>query len=76
MPTCRYHGSGGKRNRELGQLRYMCWIITGGPQDQPVALACRVALFVYAEAVLNKGVGTVDQQMKAALWITSVLDDH
>lgn len=74
MPTCRYHGSGGERNRELGQIRYLCWIITGGPQDVPIALACRVSLAVYAEAVLNQGKGTVDQQLKAALWLTKSLD--
>lgn len=72
MPTCRFHGSGGEKNRELGQLRYLCWIICGGPQDMPVELACRVAFAVYAEAVLNRGLGTVDQQMKAALWLTQL----
>lgn len=72
MPTCKRHGSGGQKNRELGQLRYLCWIITGGPQDMPVELACRVALAVYAEAVLNRGTGSVEQQMKAALWLTQL----
>ena len=74
MPTCRFHGSGGQRNKELGQLRYLCWIITGGPQDMPVEHACRVAFAVYAEAVLNRGRGTPDQQMKAALVLTRLLD--
>ena len=50
MPTCKYHGSGGKKNKELGFLRYLCWVITGGPQNMPVEAACRVALTVFAEA--------------------------
>lgn len=74
MPTCRYHGSGGEKNRRLGQVRYLCWIICGGPQDMPVALACRVALYVYAEAVLKKGKGSIDQQYKAALWLTQLIE--
>lgn len=73
MPTCRYHGSGGQRNRELGQLRYLAWIICGGPQDMPIEHACRIALAVYAEAVLNQGKGTLEQQMRAAMWMTSML---
>lgn len=75
MPTCKFHGSGGSKNKELGQLRYLCWIITGGPQDMPVEHACRVAFAVFAEAVLNRGKGTVDQQMKAAMMLTSLLSD-
>lgn len=74
MPTCRTHGSGGEANRQLGMLRYLCWIITGGPQNMPVELACRVALAVFAEAVLNRAEGTVDQQMKAAMWLTDLLE--
>lgn len=74
MPTCKYHGSGGKRNKELGFLRYLCWVITGGPQNMPVEAACRVALTVFAEAVLNKGQGTLTQKMQAATMITQMLD--
>lgn len=40
----------------------------------PVEHACRVAFAVYAEAVLNRGRGTPDQQMKAALVLTRLLD--
>ena len=72
---CKYHGSGGDAARLRGQIRYLCWIITGGPQDMPVEHACTVALFTFAEAVLNQGKGTIDQQMKAAMWMTSLLDD-
>lgn len=75
MPTCKFHGSGGQRNKELGQLRYLCWIITGGPQNMPVEHACRIALAVFAEAVLNQGKGTLDQQMKAALVLTKLLGE-
>lgn len=74
MPTCKFHGSGGTVNARIGQVRYLCWVITGGPKDMPVALACEVALAVFAEAVLKRSEGTVDQQMKAAMWITELLD--
>lgn len=72
MPTCKMHGSGGEKNRKLGQLRYLAWIITGGPQDMPVELACEVSLSLFAERILKKG--DADQQMKAAMWITNMLD--
>lgn len=74
MPTCRFHGSGGEVNRRLGQLRYLAWVICGGPQDVPVEQACRIAFAVYAEMIMKQGVGTVDQQLKAALWLTQYLD--
>lgn len=73
MPTCRFHGSGGERNRQLGQLRYLAWVICGGPQDMPIEHACRISFAVYAERVLNQGAGTLDQQMKAAMWLTESL---
>ncbi len=76
MPTCRMHGSGGENNRRIGELRYMCWVICGGVQNMPVAQAARVALHVYAEAVLKQGKGTPAQQIKAALWITQMLDSQ
>lgn len=72
MPTCRFHGSGGKVNRELGQLRYLAWVICGGPQDLPVENACRIAFAVYAERVLNQSAATLDQQLRAALWLTQL----
>lgn len=75
-PRCRFHGSGGLRNRDIGELRYLCWVITGGPQNMPVEAACRVALAVYAEAVLNQSKGTLKQQMNAAMWLTSRLDER
>lgn len=75
MPTCRFHGSGGEKNRRLGQLRYLAWIICGGPQDLPVEMACRIAFAVYAERVFKQGAGSIDQQMKAALWLTQLIDE-
>ena len=74
MPTCKTHGSGGERNRELGQLRYLAWIVTGGPQNMPVEAACRIALAVFAEAVLNQGKGSPLEQMKAAMMITQMIE--
>lgn len=74
MPRCRLHGCGGIRNKRLGEVRYMCWIILGGPQNMPVELACNVALYVFSEAVLKQGKGTAAQQMKAAMWLTGLLD--
>lgn len=72
MPTCKRHGSGGKANREYGLLRYLCWVITGGPQNGPVQLMSQVALAVMLEAVLNQGKGTLDQQVSAAMWLTQL----
>ena len=42
----------------------------------PVELACRLALAVFAEAVLNKGQGSPAEQMKAAMWITKMIDSN
>jgi hypothetical protein len=73
MPTCRMHGSGGERNRQLGLIRYMCWIILGGPKNIPVNLAATTALGVFCEAVMNNSDANPNQQMKAALWLTQAL---
>lgn len=73
MPTCRFHGSGGARNRELGRLRYLCWVVIGGPQNMPVAMAAQVALSTMQEMIYKQGVGTPEQQMRAALWLTELL---
>ncbi len=73
-PRCKYHGSGGVRNKQIGQLRYLAWIICGGPQDIPVEHACTIALAVFTEQVFNQGAGTIDQQMKAAMWMTSLIE--
>lgn len=74
MPTCKFHGSGGQVNEELGQLRYLAWVVCGGPQDMPVEKACRLAFAVFAEAVLKRSEGTVEQQMRAAMWLTQLTD--
>lgn len=73
MPTCKFHGSGGQRNAELGHMRYLAWIITGGPQNMPVEQACMIALAVFAEHVLNNGDAKIEQRMKAAMWLTERL---
>lgn len=75
MPTCRMHGSGGAKNRELGQLRYLCWIITGGPQDVPIAMACKVALTAYFDVMIRDNANPM-HQMKAALWLTKLIDEQ
>lgn len=41
----------------------------------PVNVAARVALYVFAEAVLKQGKGSPKEQMAAALWLTGLLDD-
>ena len=71
---CRFHGGGGRANKELGQIKYLCWIITGA-ENMPVALACKVSFAVFAEAVLKNGAGTPEQQIKAALWLTQLVDE-
>ena len=75
MPTCRKHGSGGEANRSLGQLRYLAWIIVGGPQSgYPVEAFCRVALAAAFEILIAQGKGSLDQQLKAAMWLTQQLE--
>lgn len=71
---CRFHGSGGEKAKELGILKYLAWIIVGQNIEMPVEQACTIAFAVFAEAVLKNGAGTVDQQIKAALWMTQALD--
>lgn len=72
MPTCYRHGSGGDRNAKLGLIRYLCWITIGCPQDTPVLYAQFAAMSAALEMMFNKGVGTVDQRLKAALWIADI----
>ncbi len=72
MPTCFRHGSGGQANREYGLLRYLAWVVTGGPQNTPIELACTLALATILETVLRQGKGTLDQQIKAAMWLTEL----
>lgn len=69
MPTCTLHGSGGVVHQERGRMRYLAWIVTGGPQNMPVDDACRIALAAWYEAVIANGKGTPDQQYKAAMWL-------
>lgn len=73
--TCKFHGSGGEKMRQSGQLRYLAWIITGGCQHDQMGAEpwSRLALATIFEMVLNQGKGTLDQQLKAALWLTEML---
>ena len=42
----------------------------------PVKVACRIALAVFLDMVGKQGKGTPEQQLKAALWLTSLMDDQ
>ena len=74
MPTCRRHGSGGQRNRDLGHRRYLCWVILGGPQNMPLRDAVSLSLSVFMHLVIERK-GNEDQQLRAALWLTSLMND-
>lgn len=78
MPTCRFHGSGGEKNRQLGQLRYLAWVTLGAPDNltkqMPVEHAMRLALAMYAEYIFSdkraNDEATVMKQIKAAQWLS------
>jgi hypothetical protein len=72
MPTCKIHGSGGARNAKLGLIRYLSWIIIGMPQDTPVEYARFVAMSAALEMMFNKGYGTPEQRLKAAMWMSEI----
>ena len=71
MPTCKFHGSGGARNREIGQMRYLAWIAVGGPQNMPIEKACRLTIAWLAEMITSKNHPeiSVDTRIKAAMWL-------
>lgn len=74
MPTCKFHGSGGARNRELGQLRYLAWVVLGAPEGlikgAPVEYIMRLALATFAEYIFSdKNPVPVETQIRAALWL-------
>lgn len=71
MRTCRFHGSGGVRNAQLGLVRYLSWIIIGCPDDTPAIYARYAALAAALEMMFNHGLGSVDQRMRAAQWLLS-----
>lgn len=72
MPTCRRHGSSGQRNAKLGLIRYLAWIIIGCPQDTPVEYARFAAMSAALEMMFNKGLGTPEQRLRAAMWMSEV----
>lgn len=59
---------------QQGKLRYLAWIITGGPQNVPVQEACDIALSAFFDQLVKQGKGSASQQMKAALWLTQMLE--
>lgn len=72
MPTCRFHGSGGVRAKQLGLIRYLCWIIIGGPPDIPSYLAKYATMATVLNALWHEGVGTEHQKLTAAMWLMGV----
>jgi hypothetical protein len=74
MPTCKFHGSGGVRNRQLGQMRYLAWVTLGAPETlikgAPIEHITRLALGTFAEYIFSdKNNVSTDTQIKAALWL-------
>jgi hypothetical protein len=71
MPTCKFHGSGGEYNRQLGQMRYLAWVAVGGPQDMPIEHACRLTIAWLAEMITSENHPeiSVETRIKAAMWL-------
>ena len=71
MPTCRFHGSGGERYRQLGQMRYLAWVALGGPQNMPIEQACRLTVAWLAEMITSENHPEIstDTRIKAAMWL-------
>jgi len=74
MPTCKFHGSGGVRNRQLGQMRYLAWVTLGAPETlikgAPIEHITRLALGTFAEYIFSDKTNvSTDTQIKAALWL-------
>ena len=56
-------------NAKLGTIRYLAWIIIGCPKDTPIKYARWVALAAALEMMFNHGLGSVEQRMRAAMWL-------
>jgi hypothetical protein len=69
MPTCVKHGSGGERNKKLGLIRYLAWVICGVPKDTPQTYARSVSIAAALEMMFNHGYGSVEQRLNAAMWL-------
>ena len=74
MNTCKFHGSGGARNRELGQMRYLAWVVLGAPENltkqMKIEHITRLSLATFAEYIFSDANNvSVDTQIKAALWL-------
>lgn len=82
MPTCKFHGSGGERYRQLGQIRYLAWLIVGNPgivREMPAEEAARISMAVFAEWIFT-GSGSKDPKMiklqiEAATLMTGLIND-
>lgn len=77
MPRCKFHGCGGKRNRELGQIRYLAWVALGAPdtliKEASAQDITRLALAMFAEYMFNeKNNVPVEARIKAAMWLTEM----
>jgi hypothetical protein len=66
------HGSGGARNKKLGLIRYLAWITCGIPQDTPHQYARYVTMAVALEQLFNNGKGSVEQRLRAAMWVADM----
>ncbi len=77
MPTCRFHGSGGQRGRDIGTMRYMAWIVLGGPQSggMPAQAVAKLAVATVLEMLWRNGKGSAEQQIKAATWLMDRLGE-
>jgi len=76
MNTCKFHGSGGARNRELGQLRYLAWVVLGAPENltkhMKIEHITRLSLATFAEYIFSDATPvSTDTQIKAALWLAN-----
>jgi hypothetical protein len=74
MPTCKFHGSGGARHRQYGQLRYLAWVTLGAPEGlikgAPAEHIVKLALATFAEYIFSDSTPvSTDTQIKAALWL-------
>lgn len=66
------HGSSGVRNAKIGLIRYLAWIIIGAPPDIPHQYAKFASMSAALEMMFNKGHGTVDQRLRAAMWLAEI----
>ena len=66
------HGSSGDRNAKIGLIRYLAWISIGAPPDIPHQYAKFATMAAALEMMFNKGMGTPEQRLRAALWLAEI----